>query len=222
LEAILCRITTPRLEKFYSTFLEPTSSVPSLPRFIKATKNLRFGRAEITFTSKQARVALFSRRSRKGKLVYALSVNVDCEHLDVQVFFAARISNLLSQAFSSVDHLTLEHSVHSQSSEEHNEVDHSEWRKFLISFRNVRTLRIEGGLVKALSRFLNSEDGELPVELLPKLQTLRCFRIGDSESVSDDEFTSFIDARRNAGCPVSLFYHGDKSSKPSVPSTNIG
>jgi hypothetical protein len=62
LDVILCQITTPRLEKLYSTFFwEPTTSIPCLPRFIKATKNLhRFNNAEITFTSKQARVALFS------------------------------------------------------------------------------------------------------------------------------------------------------------------
>ena len=223
LEAILCQITTPRLEKLYSTFFgEPMTSVPSLPRFIEATKNLRFNNAEITFTSKQVRVALFfGKRHRKSRNVirtHALSLNADCEHLDVQVSFAVRISNLLSQTFSSVEHLAFEHEEHIQSSEEHNEVDLTEWRKLLISFRNAKILRIDRGLVKPLSRILNSEGGGLPFELLPKLQSLKYSGIGDS----NDEMSSFIGARRNAGRPVSLFYNGAKSLRPPKPSKNGG
>jgi hypothetical protein len=102
--------------------------------------------------------------------MYALGIVVDCCHLDWQVSSMAQISNSLSQMFSAVEHLTLEHEVHSQSSEEHNEVDRTEWRKLLRPFSNVKTLRIENGLVKDLSRCLELEDGELPLELLPELQ----------------------------------------------------
>jgi hypothetical protein len=59
-----------------------------------------------------------------------------------------------------------------ESSEEHNEVDRTEWRKLLRPFSNVKTLRIEKGLVKDLSRCLELEDGEFPLELLPELQEL--------------------------------------------------
>jgi hypothetical protein len=62
--------------------------------------------------------------------------------------------------------------VHSRSSEEHNEVDRTEWRKLLRSFSNVKTLRVDDGLVKELSRSLRLDDGELPLELLPELQEL--------------------------------------------------
>ena len=87
------------------------------------------------------------------------------------------------------------------SSERHNEVDRTEWRKLLRPFINVKTLRIEEGLVKDLSRCLELEDGELPLELLPELQELDYIW----SDISGDEFTSFIDVRQNAGRPVTLF-----------------
>jgi hypothetical protein len=99
-----------------------------------------------------------------------------------------------------VEHLNLEHSAHSQSFEEHNEVDRTEWRNFLRSFSNVKTLRVEDGLVEELSRSLRLDDGELPLELLPELQELTYSGSGDT----GDAFKSFIDARQNAGRPVTL------------------
>jgi len=112
----------------------------------------------------------------------------------------AQIFNTLSQMFSAVEHLTLAHDVHSRSSEEHNEVDRTEWRNLLGSFSNVKTLRIEDGLVRELSRSLPSEDGGHPLEHLPELQELTYSGGGNA----NDVFTSFIDARQNAGRPVTL------------------
>jgi hypothetical protein len=99
-----------------------------------------------------------------------------------------------------VEHPGLQYSKHSESSEGHNEADSTEWRRFLRPFSNVKTLRIDNGLVEDLSRCLELEDGELPLELLPELQELTYFASGDT----GDEFTSFVDARRNAGRPVTL------------------
>jgi hypothetical protein len=45
----------------------------------------------------------------------------------------AQIFNALSLIFSTVEHLTLAHEVHSQSSEGHDEIDRAEWRKLLRS-----------------------------------------------------------------------------------------
>ena len=112
----------------------------------------------------------------------------------------AQVSNSLGQTFSAVEHLNLRRNEHSRSSKEHNEVDRTEWRKLLRPFRNVKTLQIGKKLVKDLSRCLQSEDGELPSELLPELRELTYPRTGDT----GDAFTSFIDARQNAGRPVTL------------------
>jgi hypothetical protein len=197
LEAIVCRITTPRLEKLQiRLFQQLAFSVPRLPRFMNTTENLRFDNAVIMFKDKYIDVLMFLREAN----TYAFGVTVDCWDLDWQVSSVAQISNALSQVFSAVENLTLEHEVHSRSSEEHNDVDRIEWRNLLRSFNNVKTLRVEDGLVEELSYCLRLEDGELPLEILPELQELTYFESLDT----GDTFTSFIGARQNAGHPVTL------------------
>ena len=200
LEAVVCRVVTPRLEKLQiQVFEEPTFSILHLVQFINATKCLRFDCAEIEFSNKQARVETFVRETD----VYALAIKVYCEQLDSQVSSAAQISNALSRAFSMTEHLTLKYQVHSESSEEHNDVDRIEWRNLLRSFSNVKTLFIEDGLVEKISRCLRVEDGEDPLELLPELQEL--IYLGSRDT--GDTFTSFIDARQNADRHVTLVRH---------------
>jgi hypothetical protein len=197
LEALVCRITTPRLEDLrIQLFKQLTFSVPRLAQFMNTTTNLRFNNVVIMFKDKQINVSMVSR----GGGMYAFGVTVGCEHLDWQVSSMVQVSNALSQVFSAVGLLTLRHDVHGQSSEEHNDVDRIEWRNLLRPFSNVKTLVVEDGLVEQLSRCLRLEDGELPLELLPELQDLTYFGSGDA----GDAFTPFIDARRDAGRPVSL------------------
>jgi hypothetical protein len=208
LEAVVCRISTPRLERLrIRLFKQHIFSVPRLPQFMNATENLRFDSAEIEFSSEQARVETYIRETDE----FAFAIKVDCWHLDWQVSSAAQISNALGQVFSAVEHLTLEHQVHSQSSKEHDDVDRIEWRNLLRSFGNVKTLRVEDVLVGKLSHCLRLEGGELPLELLPKLQELTYFGSGPSGETGD-AFTSFIDARQNAGCPVTLVHHSPSPS----------
>ena len=132
---------------------------------------------------------------------YSLGIVVKCCHLDWQASSMTQIFNSLSQIFSAVEYLSLQHDVHSESSEEHNEVDRTEWRKLLRLFSNVKTLRVQNGLFEYLSRCLELEDGEFPFELLPELQELRYYG-GDT----GDAFTSFIDTRRNTDRPVTLVH----------------
>jgi hypothetical protein len=79
-----------------------------------------------------------------------------------------------------------------RSSEEHIEVDRTEWRKLLRPFSNVRTGR--------LSCCLQLDGGELPLELLLELQELTFSRIDNV----DDAFTQFIDAHKSAERPTTL------------------
>ena len=99
-----------------------------------------------------------------------------------------------------MEHVTLEHEVHTRSSKEHNEADRTEWRQLLGSFRKVKTLRIAEGLVEGLSCCLELDDGEFPLELLHELQELTYFVSGNT----GDVFTSFIDVRQDAGRPLTL------------------
>src|SRR6267154_1969619 len=198
-EAVLSRITSPRLENFQIHYHKQlTYPIPELLQFIGRTENLRFDRAEIEFLSERVYVAVNPPAS--CILMAPFSMNIKCWHLNWQVSSVAQIFNALSQMFSTVEHLTLMHRVHSRSSEEHNEVERTEWSKLLKSFSNVTTLLIEDGLVRELSRCLRLDDGEDPLELLPELQELTYLGSDNAK----DSFTSFIDARQKAGCPVTL------------------
>ncbi len=103
-----------------------------------------------------------------------------------------------------MEHLTLKHEIHSQSSKEHNnehnDVDRTKWHNLFKPFINVKTLLIDDGLVKELIRCLQGEDGEDPLELLPKLQEVIYSGSGDT----DDAFTLFTDACQSSGHPVTL------------------
>jgi hypothetical protein len=198
-EAVLSRITASRLEVFQICYPKQlTFSIPRLLQFMGRTESLRFDRAEFHFYSERVYVEVNPLEAKMP--VAAFFIKVDCWHLDWQVSSVAQIFNALSQIFSAVEHLTLAHKVHSQSSEEHNEVDRTEWRKLLRSFSNVKTLRIEDGLVRELSRCLPLEGGEHPLEVLPELQELTYSGSTDA----DDAFTPFIDARQSAGRPITL------------------
>jgi hypothetical protein len=198
LEAVVSRITTPRLEKFSIEFFKQiTFSVPRLAQFMNSTRHLKFDSVKFEFSDEQISVEFYPHEEAKTN---TLSIYVYCCHLDWQVSSVAQIFNSLSQIFSTVEHLTLEQEVHSQSSDEHNEVNRSEWRRLLRSFNNVKMLRVDDGLVKELSRCLRLDDEEHPLELLPELQVLRYSGSGDT----GDLFTSFTDARQNAGRPVTL------------------
>jgi len=201
LEALVHRIIAPRLENFHTEFFSQlTFSLPHFLQFINATENPRFDSARVLFYNDVAGAAVFTH----GKPVDGISIAVNCWHLDWQVSSVAQISNSLDQIFSAVERLVLRFSVHIKSSEEHNEVDRTEWRKLLSPFSNVKTLRIDSELVKDLSRFLELEDEEFPLGLLPELHELTYHGSSHTGDLAGDVFTSFIDARRNAGRPITL------------------
>jgi hypothetical protein len=214
MEAVICRITTPRLEELRIQFFNQlTFSVPCLLQFMNTTENVRFNSAIFGFLERQ----VFVWMSSDGTAKYHHYISVLCWHLDWQVSSMAQIINSLSQIFSTVEHLNLEHEVHDLSSEEHNEADPTEWRKFLRPFSNVKTLRVDNGLVKELSRSLRLDDEEHPLELLPELQELRVAYSGKGDT--GDAFMAFIDARQNAGRPVTLVRPSPRSVAASTSSS---
>ena len=198
-EAVLSRVTASRLEDFQIAYPgQLTFSVPELSQFMGRTETLRFDSANLCFYGERIYMGVFT--TETNIIEDAFSINVDCWHLDWQVSSVAQISDALSQILSAVEHLTLAHSVHSQSSEGHNEVERTEWRKLLRPFSNVKTLRVHRGFVGEISRCLLLEDGEHPLELLPELQDVTY----SGNRNARDAFTPFIDARQNAGRPITV------------------
>jgi hypothetical protein len=205
LEALLDRIATPRLEKYEVIFsYQFTFLVPRLLQSISPTVNLMFDSARFKFSGEDVNVAFSLGDDFE---MYVVGIMVECWPLNTQVSSVAQIFNFPSQMFSALEHLTLKHEEqeHSLSSEEHNEVDRTEWRRLLSPFSNVKTLLIIDGLVEELSRCLQLEDGEDCLELLPELQELRYCGRGNTGGA----FNSFINARQNAGRPVNLVLNQD-------------
>ena len=198
MEAVVRRITAPRLEKLGIRFFnQPEFSVPRLLQLMNTTENLRFESANLQFSDDVVYVDVFPPNEAE---MYALRMAVQCSHLYRQVISVAQIFDSVNQKIATVEHLTFVHEAHCQSFQKHNEVGRSIWRKLLRSFSNVKTLRVDDGLVKDISRSLDEVDEELPLEVLPKLQELRYLGSGDT----GDMFTSFINSRHNAGRPVTL------------------
>ena len=193
MEAFVHRIVTPRLENLYIQFFERLPfSVSSLLQFLSATDTFKFDSAQFEFSKNLVYVGAYLREEAE---THPFSITVYSKSLDMQVSSVAQIFNSLSQIFSTVEHITLELE---ELYEEHNEVDRAKWRRLLRSLVQVKTLHVDDGLVQELSRSLRPNDGENPLELLPELQELT---YSGSDNVGD-VFTSFIDARQNAGRPV--------------------
>ena len=163
---------------------------------MNTTKNLRFDSANFEFSSYQVSVGM----NLREKSVHPFTMAVYCLELGSQVSSLAQIFNSLSQKMSTVEHLTFEHD------EDHDEleveVDRTEWHRLLRSFSNVKTLSADDRLVDELSRCLRPNDGEHPLDVLPELQELSYTGTDDI----GDAFTSFLDARQDAGHPVDLLF----------------
>ena len=211
---LLYRITTPRLKNLQIIFLHMNPFPPFIPRFLQfmnATESLRFEIAKLEFTKFLVNVEFYPRREGE---IYTFSINAECwyrknNNEQPMSRSVAQFFNSSSLMFSAVEHLTLNHKSPGRSPGLHIEADRTDWRKLLGTFRNVKTLRVDNGLVEELSRCLQLDNGELPLELLPELHELTYSGSDDT----GDAFTSFIDARLNAGRPITLV-HRNSSPDP--------
>jgi len=136
----------------------------------------------------------------KGARMFTLEVSLSAGHLDWQVACIAQVFHALGTILSVLEHLSLEYRRHTISSEWNNEADRTQWREFLMSFDNLKTLRVDSALVGQLSRSLQPSEGESLTELLPELHELS-YSTGGS---LPDAFDPFVDARRKAGRPMAV------------------
>lgn len=201
LEVLIRQIATPRLERLHIMLFDLfASSIPCLVQFMNTTENKRlcFDSAKLEISDDQVRVETYPHEENRR---YSFSIRVESSRLNAHISSMARIVDALGQVFSAVDHLILDGSRSYEYDFNFSlVVDRTEWYQFLRPFSNVKNLHVNHGLVQEFSYYLQLNDGELPPELLPELQELTC----PWSSYASDVFTSFIDARQNAGHPVSL------------------
>jgi hypothetical protein len=206
LDALVHRITPcpEDLDIYFPNQLNPsTFSVPRLVQFMKTTWNLKFESAIFMLSTRKASVVVYPHGEAK---TYGRFVTIRSWDFDWLVSYVAQVFNSLDQVFSAVERLTLELADDSddwtlqEPDVGQDRFDHIEWRQFLGSFSNVKTLCIDNVFIKGVSRCLELDNGGLQLELLPELQELTYSQSGKS----GDAFTSFIDARQNADRPVTV------------------
>jgi hypothetical protein len=198
LEDLLARISAPVLSTLQLRFFnQPTYTVPHLLQFMQTSENLTFNAVNLAFDGDLVQVVA-SPHQNEGKR--PLWLQIMCRHLNWQVASAAQIIGTLSPLLSVVEELKLSHYDYNRSSEWHDEVDRAQWRELVRPFSGVKSLCVSEELVGELSRSLHSEDGEMPLEILPNLLELQY--LGGSHA--EDAFTLFTKERQTAGRPVRL------------------
>jgi len=198
LEALLSCMTAPLLAKLQVGFFNQlTFHLPHLLQFLNTAENLRFSSATVIFEDERFSAMMYPNKEAR---TYALCMMLDCRPLEWQVASAAEIFSALRPAFFAVENLTLEYWRYNLSLEWHSEANRTQWRDLLMSFSNVKTLRLSSWLIGQLSHALQFEDGESPVDLLPELKELS----HPHRAAFDNTFNAFIATRRIAGRPVTV------------------
>jgi hypothetical protein len=178
-------------------FNQLTFDVPRLLQFIQSSESLGFNAVKLAFDRNFVDLMAAGDQSWRR---CPLRLQILCKDFDWQVASAVQILDTLSPVLSGMEELTLGHVAQNRLSKLHDEVDRTQWRKLFRPFNNVKTLCVPDSLSSRLSRSLHSEDGEIPLELLPNLLVLQHL---DGSSFGN-VFTSFINERVAVGHPVCL------------------
>jgi hypothetical protein len=97
LEALVRRITAPRLKTLEIDFFKQITFSLRLLQHMNVTENFRFNSAEFQFFDVSVDMKVYP---HVGATVYAFSIVVYCQHLDRQVSSVTQIFNSSSQVFS--------------------------------------------------------------------------------------------------------------------------
>ena len=201
-EALLSRITALHLGEVSISFWEERPvSVSCLVEFMSTSEDLRLGSAALSFDGGGTRLVAYPNEKARACVFYMLIEGGPGR----KVSNAAHVLTSLSPLFSSVVHLTLNYTDSRSLPELQNEADPADWRALLRSFHNVTVLFVMGGAIGKLSRSLSSNDGESPDDFLPELKKIM-YPPGNDDATA---FNGFIDARQNAGHPVTLIHQHD-------------
>ncbi|KAI0247313.1 hypothetical protein BJV78DRAFT_944136 [Lactifluus subvellereus] len=195
---IMSQISAPLL-KTLSINLFPQLTplaVPHLLQFVGASENLVFRIGLLGFLSQSS--FLKGYQHRKGA-INSFEIWIVSGPLSWQVASVMQALGALHPVLSVIEQLALSCGTYG-SSGLHNELDRTQWRELFRLFSSVNTLHVQNKLVPKVSRSLQSDDGEPPLELLPNLEELGYSAGGDN----DDAFISFINERQRAGRPITL------------------
>jgi hypothetical protein len=197
LESLVTWISAPSLRTLHvNLFHHLPLRVPRLCRFIQ-TEDLTFRAVQVTFG-----VLAISLHAVPWKSDTPLMLQLRCGHLrlDWQVAATIQFFRTLSPVLSVVDHVAFSHEEDYLPSEWPDDVGRRQWRELVRPFANVRTIHVKDDLTSKIFPSLQSDDGEPPLELLPKLEEIGYFGGEDAW----DALAKFLNQRQVSGHPVSL------------------
>jgi hypothetical protein len=198
LESLLAGISVPVLSTLCILFDRQLDfPVPYLLQFIQSSKSLIFKTFELSVSGDHVEFTFrpYLESVESPPVYYG---EIEGGHLGQQVTSAVQILGTLSPVLSVVEKFTFGYITGNQPAGLH-DIDRIQLRELLRPFSGVKTLHVQNELVKGVSQSLLSEDGELPLELLPNLEELR-----SSGSDVRDILTPFINERQSAGHPVTV------------------
>lgn len=199
LENLVTQIHTPLLERLSLTlFFELTFIFVNLTQFIQRTKGLGCRVARVIFDKDGAFIDMDYREQRgSGKV----SLQINCESLDWQLDSAAQVCGALGTVLSVIGELTLDLNVDGMPSDWENTLEVMLWHELLLPFIGVRKLHISSSLTLQLSQALQSDAGELVLELLPEVEELDVQLEIDHANAA---FALFLEIRESVGRAVQL------------------
>jgi hypothetical protein len=199
LDGLVARISAPSLSTF-RVYLFPhlPFTFPHLLQFMQSSENFTFTALQVTFGT-----YAISLHAVPWKRHTPLMLQIRRRHLNWQVASAVQLFATLSPVFSVVEQVAFSYQdpFNLQEWRAGNRVTRSQWHGLLRPFVNAKTILVQGDLNRTFFRFLPSDDGEPPLDLLPSLE-----EVGYSGGgYYPDGITRFLNERKIAGHPVRLF-----------------
>ena len=211
IENLVTQIHTPLLERLsLILFFELTFTFVNLTQFINRTKGLGCRIARVIFDKNGASIDMGYREQQGSE---KLSLQINCESLDWLLDCAAQVCSALGTVMSAIEELTLDLNVDGMPSDWEDTLEGMLWRELLLPFIGVRKLHIGSSLTLQLSQALQSDVGELVLELLPEVEELDVQLEIDHANAA---FSLFLENRVSVDRPVRLLAPPMPPAEPTV------
>jgi hypothetical protein len=201
LDDLVARINTPLLKQLDLTLLfDLAFTLVNLTEFIHRTERFRCLVAQVIFNKGGVYINTDTSYHEEQDNE-ELSLYVSCESVDWKIHSAVQVCSALEKVLSSVEELTLDLDEDGMPSDWKNKLFDELWHDLLLPFIGVKKLRIGPSLTLEISQGLDSLDGALVLDLLPKLEELEV-PLALEFGLAQTAFSMFVKTRGSVGRPV--------------------
>ena len=210
LDNLVAQISTPLLERLDLTLhLDLAFTLVNLTEFIHRTEWFGCLISRVIFNKDGVSIDTGYERG-----IGKLTLHINCEPLDWQIYSAMQICSTLGKVFSIVEELTVDLEKDEMPLGWENTLDSTMWHELLLPFIRVKKLWIGTSLTLEFSQALGSVAGGLVLELLPDLQELD---VQLDINLVKNGLSSFLQIRKFVGRPVLVFYVRQSPHSDYVP-----